>query len=258
MRATRSIVPLTAVAFLAVFLSGCGPIASDASGGKPSAGQASVQSVASAGNTSNTPSMQPSTQPATRPTSTAVATSAGPARPARDGDVDGDGRPDQVTLSAGGALAVHYSGGGSDVVNLGPGIAGDQKLLGTADADGDGHAEVFVRMIMGASAQIDTVLRYVDGHLRQLTMDGEQAHLSYGASVRNQFTWACQPPTAAIVQASSTSNDNDQSFQGEVRRYRFAGSTMVLISRQAFSIRANAPIPGMRAVPGCGSLVLAP
>ncbi len=217
-----------------------------------------MQPAASAGDTSNAPSTQPATQPATRPTSTSVATSAGPARPARDGDVDGDGRPDQVTLSAGGALAVHYSGGGSDVVNLGQGTAGDQKLLGAVDADNDGHAEVFVRMIMGASAQIDTVLRYVEGHLRQVTTDGKPASLGYGASVRNQFTWACQPPTAAIVQASSTSNDNDQSFQGEVRRYRFAGSTMVLISRQAFSIRANAPIPGMPTGPGCGSLVLAP
>ncbi|MBL7501127.1 RAD23 family protein [Frankia nepalensis] len=180
----------------------------------------------------------------------------GSTSPARDWDVDGDGGIDQLALSSEGELTATYSGGGGDIVTLSYGIPEDLLLLGAVDADADGHAEVFARVVQGANAKIVTVLRYVDGHLTQVTMDGDDASLSLGGGVANQFSWACDFPTGEIVQWERHSDDDNQSFQGEVRRYRFEGSALTLTSRTPFWLGADEPLPGVPATSGCGSLDL--
>jgi hypothetical protein len=96
------------------------------------------------------------------------------------------------------------------------------------------------------------VLRYVDGQLRQVTLDGEAASLSFGGGLSTQFFWSCDPPTAAIVQREQRTDDGGQTYQGEVRRYQFAGSTLELASRSSFSIGADEPVPDDSGEPGCG------
>ncbi|MCM3922002.1 VCBS repeat-containing protein [Frankia sp. AiPs1] len=199
-----------------------------------------------------------STVPPARPTAPAgdrpSATPGRPTGPAPDGDVDGDGRPDRMLLSPQGELTVAYSGGGRDSVTLSSGSPGDLKLLGAVDADADGHAEVFARVVQGANAQSATVLRYVHGHLVQVTMGGDHASLNLGGGLTNQFAWSCDTRSGEIVQWQRRSGENDQTFQGEVRRYRFEGRTLVLTSRTPFATSGDKPVPGVPTKAGCGSL----
>ncbi|ONH28806.1 hypothetical protein BL253_18365 [Pseudofrankia asymbiotica] len=174
-------------------------------------------------------------------------------------DVDGDGRPDQLSLSGGGVLTARYAAGGRDQVSLGQGVPGDQELLGTADANGDGRAEVFVRVVMGANAQIVTMLRQVNGHLVRMSLDEQPSSLSSGGGGRNLFNWACEPdlgnPGAGqIVTWFAGSEDDGQTLQGEVRRYDFVGDALVVTYQEPFSIRADDPIPGIPVRPGCDSI----
>jgi hypothetical protein len=240
------------VALVAAALAGCDSNTTGASG--------QPQATTRPSSTSTVPTATP-TVPTTTPTVPTVpvgdrpsATPARPAGPAPDGDVDGDGRPDHLLLSPQGRLTVTYSGGGRDSVTLTSGSPNDLKLLGAVDADADGHAEVFARVVQGANAQSATVLRYVDGHLVQVTMGGGNAALNLGGGLTNQFSWSCDTRSGEIVQWQRRSGDNDQTLQGEVLRYRFAGRTLVLTSRTPFSISGDEPVPGVPARAGCGSL----
>jgi hypothetical protein len=76
------------------------------------------------------------TAPPTGPTDTGTV----PA-PAVD-DVDGDGRPDVVSLPAAGTLRIRYATGATDTVAF-DAMAGEGRLFGIADADNDGRGEVF-------------------------------------------------------------------------------------------------------------------
>ncbi len=237
------------VALVAAGLTGCGSNTTGASG-QP---QATTRPSATSTVPSVTPAVsvvKPTVPVGDRPS----ATPARPAGPAPDGDVDGDGRPDHLLLSPQGRLTVTYSAGGRDSVTLTSGSPSDLKLLGAVDADADGHAEVFARVVQGANAQSATVLRYVAGHLVQVTTGGDNAALNLGGGLTNQFSWSCDTRSGEIVQWQRRSGENDQTFQGEVRRYRFEGRTLVLTSRTPFSISGNEPVPGVPAQAGCGSL----
>ncbi len=153
---------------------------------------------------------------------------------ARDGDIDGDGRTDSITLPAAGLLRVVYSTGRTEEVRFdgGPDPAA-QRVLGSVDADRDGHAEVFVRFDQGAAMRLATVFRYVDARLRLVTLDGQQAALPYGASLRNAAAWGChrtQPPAAAIESWTGTST-NGRDYRGESTFYGFSGSHLVAVGK---------------------------
>jgi hypothetical protein len=194
----------------------------------------------------------PGTGPASAPV---TAPARRPAGPAKNGDIDGDGRADQVTLSAGGTLRVRYSGGGTDTVALGTGSPGDQAVLGVVDADGDGFGEVFVRTVQGAAFEGDAILRRVDGHLRMVVNEQVRGTaLSHGGSVANQAFWDCYPRDHRIVQWTSTSRDGDRTFQGEVAGYILAGDHMVIVSRQKYSITADQDPPASSRPGSCRSL----
>ena len=134
-----------------------------------------IIAAALAGCASSAPATQTSatgtTAAATRPSSapgavgTTLATSPARARSVAIGDVDGDGHPDRAQL-------VYLGGYGPDnwelVVNMttlgqrsvrftgGPVLRGNidaPTIAGSADADRDGHAEIFVKVDAGASTQ---------------------------------------------------------------------------------------------------------
>jgi hypothetical protein len=167
---------------------------------------------------------------------------------ARDGDIDGDGRPDHVALTRPGLLTVDYSADGSEDVRFAVVTGPPQRLLGAVDADHDGHAEVFVRSAAGASTDITSVFRYVDGHLRLVTLDGGAAQLVSGGSVTRQDSWTCRLPDTPIVTWSGTSTDG-RTFRGEERRYRFSDATLTLVSRVPLTATSDHLPPT-----GCGSL----
>ena len=174
----------------------------------------------------------------------------GPPRPATDGDVDGDGRVDRVTFPAPGTLRIRYANGTSDAVAFASGASpyAGVRLLGIVDADRDGRAEVFVRAGSGASTDFATVFRHVDGRLALVTLDGRQAMLGYGGSVRHSHSWACRPPAAPILTWSGESDDGG-SYRGTLRSYRFSGATLVQVASRPLTVTDDRPAPR-----GCGSI----
>jgi hypothetical protein len=151
--------------------------------------------------------------------------------PARDGDVDGDGRPDQIGLPEPGTLRLLYSAGGSQDVHFDTDPAVEPILLGAVDADWDGHAEVFVQAIAGASTKFASVFRYTDGHLELVTLDGSQALLGYGGTVSHQDSWTCRPPQSPIVTWTGTSEDG-RTFHGTQTEYQFRGAELTITGSQ--------------------------
>lgn len=168
---------------------------------------------------------------------------------AADGDVDGDGKADRISIPAAGRLRIDYASGRVETVAF---EAGDQpaRVLGSVDADHDGRAEVFVRSGSGASTEFATVFRSVADKLRVVTLDGEQTRLGYGGSVTHRDAWACRPPTEPIVTFTGTSADGER-YTGPLRHYRFDGARLALIATESVTVTPADPPPT-----GCGSIRL--
>jgi hypothetical protein len=171
--------------------------------------------------------------------------------PTSVGDVDGDGRADRATLTAG-RLTVSYTGGGSDAVRLDLQSAGSGKILGAVDVDRDGHAEVFARVGGdGAGTQVDTVLRYAAGHLRQATTDAFAVTLGRGSGPGENLEWMCDLKYGHVV---TWSWETARRTSGIVDRYRFDGGALVLVSEMLFTTRPGDRLPGAPEHNGCGNL----
>lgn len=189
---------------------------------------------------------------------------------ARDGDVDGDGRADTLTIPEPGVLHASYSGGGEDSVPFQGGNPAfvEIRVLGASDADRDGHAEVFVQVDQGASMSTATVFRYVDRHLRLVTAaNGAQAALASGGSTGFVATWACRPATtstaagAALTVAAGPSTAPG-AYRLDVSYYRFDQARLALISQESVGPAAldsvATPRDGVSGAPGCGQVRLTP
>ncbi|WP_248840746.1 FG-GAP repeat domain-containing protein [Frankia sp. AgKG'84/4] len=181
-------------------------------------------------------------------------------RPARDGDVDGDGRSDTLSVAGGQRLVAHYSGGGSDSVVLRAGDRAGLRVLGAADADSDGHAEVFVQLDQAASQQLTTVFRYVDGHLRQVSLNGQPATLPYGGSTGYVTSWSCRPassPGTALATAAGPSTGPNV-YALTLTYYRFDGERLVPLRSTTAAPAALDALPfehdTVSGQPGCGSV----
>lgn len=171
-------VALTALVLLAA-CSGQGsatPTASPSAASPAATASASAPATPSASATpaATAPSSPP--PPPSRPTVPPVAPS--PCPPGQDGqvgdgviataDLDGDGQDDTLGTDAGAGttgLNVRLATGGTRSVAIGPnapaeGLANSPRVLGTADADGDGRDEVFLQLASGL-AEPATIVRLV-------------------------------------------------------------------------------------------------
>ncbi|MCK9923921.1 VCBS repeat-containing protein [Frankia sp. AgPm24] len=182
-------------------------------------------------------------------------------RPAIDGDVDGDGRPDTLSVT-GARLLTRYSGGGSDSVGFQVGDPSSVRVLGAADADRDGHAEVFVQADRGAGFEVSTLFRYVDGHLLLVTLDGDQAALAYGGSTGSVQSWSCRPstvPDAALAIANGPSTAPNV-YTLTRTYYRFDGARLVRLRSMTVPPAPLDALPqdndAVSGRPGCGSVRL--
>lgn len=143
---------------------------------------------------------------------------------------------------ASGQLRVRYASGRADIVRFDAMNPPGALLLGTADADGDGRSEVFVRSTAGAATQFATVFRYVAGHLQVVTLNGEQTRLAYGGTVTHEDAWVVGWRGTPIVTWSGASTD-DKTYPGTLRYYTFRGTTMDLLRTRTYTVTSDNPPP---------------
>lgn len=214
------------------------------------------------------------TGPATVVTPT-LGRSATPTRPPgrppgqRDWDIDGDGRPDSariVPLGKGDLntkflLVVQMTSLGTRKIpfTAEPAIAmppAGPRVAGSADADSDGRAEIFVMVGSGASTQTWTIFKLVNGRITQVTMSGKPAQLYVNGTVMDNFGFSCGGPHADLVTYSYGAKSNPKSWAVERDTYRWAGSRLLLVSKRQKTIRASSTSPRLAKYAGvrCGDL----
>ena len=191
---------------------------------------------------SATPSPSPSvvaTTAAPTPTPTVsptpAPTTAAPTRPpAADGDVDGDGTPDAVKATAD-LITVTLSKSGSKVTapvhTDGPAAP---EVLGSKDVDRDGHAEIFLKTVQGASTGFATPYRYDGKVLRELRLAGEPALLGFGGSTQHGDGFTCTQ--AGLIQVrSATADGTGSTYTVKVDTYRLTATDLVKAKPQTVS-----------------------
>lgn len=163
---------------------------------------------------------------AAAPTATPTPTgSAAPRTPARDGDVDGDGRVDRVTATQE-LLTVRLASGRTLTAEV---VAdAEPPVQGVVDVDRDGRAEVFLETTRGASTAFYTPFRYDGTSLRALVLDGEPVRLGVGGSITHGDGFAC---TGGRVVVSSSSSDDGETFEVTTTTYAVRGHALARVSR---------------------------
>jgi hypothetical protein len=169
------------------------------------------------------------TTQAPSPTPTPTPTPSGARKvPAADGDVDGDGQRDVIQPSAT-SLRVTLSATGKVVTA--PIHSDDPRpadLLGTADVDRDGRAEVFLQTAQGASTAFATPYRFDGTALKELQLDGGPARLGIGGSVTHGDGFRCLP--SGLLEIRQAESTDGTTFTVRADRYAIAGVLLVLKS----------------------------
>ena len=151
-----------------------------------------------------------------KPSPTAPASPATRPVPAAQGDVDGDGEPDEITYEAGEAV-VALSGGGVLRAGVEADIAPEDPVTaGVEDLDRDGRAEVFVQVGQGASTGFLLVLRYDGTRLATLQLQGAPLLLAYGGSATHGDGFSCTEAGTLLVRTAGSDD-------GEAHHLRRAG-----------------------------------
>ena len=165
-------------------------------------------------------------QPQPSPTPTRTPAQAPTLRTAAQGDVDGDGTADEITVDE--DLAVTLSGSGKTVASAFETDTAPQTA-GSEDVDRDGRAEVFLRTGQGSSTTFLTPFRYDGRTFAPLTLDGEQAKLGVGGSATHGDGFSCTETGALVVR--SASSDDGTSFTVTTTTYRVDGHRLVETGR---------------------------
>jgi hypothetical protein len=199
------------------------------------------------------------------------ATSVTPTPPpgARVGDVDGDGRPDSahvVPLSKGDLntkflLVVQMTRLGIQKIPFTAAPSGKMpptgpRVVGSVDVDSDGRAEIFVMVDSGAATQFWTIFKLVNDRVTRVTTSGGPLQLSVGGSVMDNSGFSCDRPHADLVTYGYGAKPKPKSWAVERDTYRWAGSRLVLVSKQQQTIRAAPTSPRLAKYAGvrCGDL----
>lgn len=204
------------------------------------------------------PSASPVPSPAPsppRPSPAAASASPSVARvvPAAQGDVDGDGSPDEIAYQGVEAVVV-LSGGSTVRASTAADIDGEEPVTaGVEDLDRDGRAEVFVQVGQGASTGFLLVLRYDGRTLAPLTVDGAPRLLAYGGSATHGDGFACAPDGSLVVR-SATSEDGE-AYALETVTYRVQGRALVETGRDSGTAQGmDDPAVGAAYVMDCRSV----
>jgi hypothetical protein len=162
-------------------------------------------------------------------------------RPARPGDVDGDGRTDKVRVSGDRVIVTATSAG-----RLTTTMPHDQPMQVAAviDADGDGYADIWVLVASGAYTEVYSLVRYDGDRLGVVTPDGTPYQAVLGATVTHSDQMSCNQ--AGRLYTRSGESTDGVTYRGERVKYRFAESTLVRHSARADKWTAEGPaLPGL-------------
>lgn len=173
----------------------------------------------------------PSAVPSQIPSKAAPAEPTPPSGPAAQGDVDGDGEPDEITYE-GSEAVVTLSGGGVLRASVEADIAPEEPVTaGVEDLDRDGRAEVFVKVGQGASTGFLLVLRYDGSRLAAVQRDGSPLLLGYGGSATHGEGFSCTDAGTLLVRTASS--DDGTAYALETVTYRVRGAAVVETSRRS-------------------------
>ncbi len=163
---------------------------------------------------------------------------------AAEGDVDGDGEPDELRSYRIGATddwRLHVAlgaGGGAQapIVAFGDGVG----VLGGADVDGDGGDEVWVRTGAGASATIIGLVRYDACELAQVTFGaGTPADLPVGGSVGTSAGLECAAGPDADLTAYRTTLVGGEAYEVSATEHALEGTVLVERGTTERTVRAG-------------------
>ncbi|MCW2672954.1 MAG: hypothetical protein JWP14_1543 [Frankiales bacterium] len=194
----------------------------------------------------------PSTTPSATPSPTVSATPPVRAIPAADGDVDGDGKRDLIQPTAT-VLRITLSSTGK--VITAPVHADEPRppaLLGTADIDRDGRAEVFLQTAQGASTEFATPYRFDGTSLKELQLDGGPARLGIGGSVTHGDGFRCLPNGQLEVRQAESSDGT--TFTVQATDFRISGVQLVLVSTRSGKGKQGTPSVESAYTADCGTV----
>ena len=183
------------------------------------------------------------------------------------GDVDGDGHPDRVRL-------VYLGGAGPDnwelvvdMTTLGqqairftgdavlPGSTDAPTIAGSADAERDGHAEIFVKVSSGASTQFWTIFKLVGRQIRQVTSQGQPVRLAVNGTLTHQDGFRCDGAQFVTVN-EGTEIPGYVKWLYDRETYAWSGAELVLLSKRTGQVTSPRPGDPPAAYSGvsCGNL----
>jgi uncharacterized protein YceK len=223
---------------------------------------ASTKTQPTAAPTTDAPTATPTTKapsPTASPTASATpgatpTPSAVPTKrvPALDKDVDGDGRADAISATAGLLTVTLSSTGAMVTAPVHAESPGKPPVLGTADVDRDGRAEVFVQTAQGASTTFATPYRYDGTALREVQLDGGPARLGFGGSVTHGDGFRCLATGRLEVrQAESADGTN---YTVRVDAYALTGASLVRKSSSSTKGGQGSPAVEASYTADCGSV----
>jgi hypothetical protein len=183
------------------------------------------------------------------------------------GDVDGDGRRDRARLVYLGGygpgnweLVVDMTSLGQQAVRFTgdpvlPGGTDAPTIAGSADADRDGRAEIFVKVGSGASTQFWTIFTLAGRQIRQVTSQGQPVRLAVNGTLTHQAGFRCDGAQFVTV-SEGTELPGYITWIYEVDTYTWQGSTLVLVSKQTGQVTSARPGDPPAAYSGvsCGDL----
>jgi hypothetical protein len=211
-----------------------------------------------------------SSPPASSPVDSAADVGQPSAGQAASGDIDGDGRPDTITIVPAGRakttssflLVVQLTKLGTQKVPFTATSQTDMPphgpvIIGTADAAHNDHAEIFVQVDSSCCSEFWSIFRLVNGRIRQITIAGYPVAIAVGGSVMNNGGFSCTGPDLVIhFYNEQSGGPTVYRFQAIRDTYRWAGAALVLISRQVTAIRGTPADPALATYSGvtCGGL----
>ena len=113
-------------------------------------------------------------------------------------------------------------------------------IVGAANAAKDGHTELFVLVDTGCCTQFWTIFRLVSGHIVQVDLSGAPVRLGVGGSVMDNGGFSCDGKYLVTYSyTNQVASPTLVTFLTTRDTYRWAGSTLVLLSQRQATIRGE-------------------